>query len=108
MVSRWALVRLKPVRSRAPCVALIAATPQNDAGRMVDPTVCVPSASGTIRAATAAADPLDEAPAVHVRSCGLRVGVGDQDANSVVTVLPTITAPASRSRWTAGASTVGR
>ncbi len=42
--------------------------PQNDAGRMVEPPVCVASASGTWKSATAAAEPLDEPPGVRVRS----------------------------------------
>ena len=48
--------------------------------------------------------PLDEPPGVRSRSCGLRVGPGVKQANSVVTVLPTITAPAARSRATMVAS----
>jgi hypothetical protein len=43
---------------------------------MTDPTVCVPSASGTSPAATAAADPLLDPPGVCSRWCGLRVGPG--------------------------------
>ena len=43
---------------------------------MVEPLVCVASASGTMPAATAAAEPLDEPPGVRSRSCGLRVGPG--------------------------------
>ena len=38
--------------------------------------VWVPNASGTIPAATAAADPLDEPPGVWSSACGLRVGPG--------------------------------
>jgi hypothetical protein len=40
--------------------------PQYAAGRMVEPPVCVPRASGTIQSATAAADPLEEPPGVCV------------------------------------------
>jgi hypothetical protein len=43
---------------------------------MTEPFVCVPSATGTMRAATAAADPLDEPPGVRAGSCGLRVFPG--------------------------------
>ena len=43
---------------------LIAATPQNDAGRITEPPVCVPSASGIMPAATAAAEPEDDPPGV--------------------------------------------
>src|SRR4029077_16895296 len=41
---------------------LIAAAPQNEAGRITEPPVCVPSASGIMPAATAAPDPDDEPP----------------------------------------------
>lgn len=50
--------------------------------------------------ATAAADPLDDPPGVRSRFHGLRVGGGSKKAYGVVTVLPTMTAPASRSRRT--------
>jgi hypothetical protein len=39
-------------------------TPQKAAGRITEPIVCVPSASGQSPAATAAADPLEEPPGV--------------------------------------------
>ena len=46
---------------------MIAAAPQNDAGRITEPPVCVPSASGIMPAATAAAEPDDDPPGVcHV------------------------------------------
>ena len=50
--------------------------------------VCVPSATGTMQSATAAAEPLDEPPGVRARSCGLRVLPGCRFANLVATVLP--------------------
>ena len=68
---------------------------------MVEPLVCEPIASGTMPAATAAAEPLDEPPGVRSGSCGLRVLPGVNSASSVVTVLPMITAPAWRSSATA-------
>jgi hypothetical protein len=40
------------------------ATPQNAAGRMTDPIVCVPNANGHNPAPTAAADPLLDPPGV--------------------------------------------
>ena len=46
------------------------------AGRMTDPSVWVPSASGTIPAATAAAEPEDEPPGVCFEFHGLVVGPG--------------------------------
>lgn len=74
---------------------------------MVEEVVCVPSASGTIIAATAAAEPEEEPPGVRVASCGLRVGPGWILANSVVTVLPSTTAPALRISATQAASAEG-
>ena len=53
---------------------------------MVEPVVWVPIAIGSMKSATAAAEPLDEPAGVRVRSCGLRVGPGCRLANSVVTV----------------------
>ena len=67
---------------------------------MVEPMTCVPSAALIMPAATAAAEPLLDPPGVRRRSCGLRVPRGSVEANSVVTVLPTMTAPASRSAAT--------
>ena len=88
-----------------PHVGLKPNTPQNDAGRITEPPVCVPSVSGTIRSATAAAEPLDEPPGVRVRSCGLRVtGRRPCAANSIVSVLPMRIAPALRSIETHAAS----
>src|SRR5579863_9594935 len=78
--------------------------PQKLAGLMVDPITCVPSAALTMPTATAAADPLDEPPGVCAVFHGLRVPRGSDAANSVVTVLPMITAPASRSARTLAAS----
>ena len=72
---------------------------------MVEPPVCVVSATGTWKSATAAADPDDDPPGVRAGSCGLRVGPGSVKAYSVVTVLPTTTAPAASSRCTTFAVT---
>jgi hypothetical protein len=71
---------------------------------MVEPITWVPSAAGTMPAATAAAEPLDEPPGVRAVSQGFLVPRGVVAANSVVTVLPRMTAPASRSAATAAAS----
>ena len=38
---------------------------------MIEPLVCEPMASGTMPAATAAAEPLDEPPGVRSLLCGL-------------------------------------
>jgi hypothetical protein len=45
-------------------------TPQNAAGRITEPFVCVPSASGTQPAATAAAEPEEEPPGLHEGELG--------------------------------------
>src|SRR5256885_16731543 len=74
---------------------------------MVEPPVWLPRASGTMPAATAAAEPLEEPPGVCAGSYGFRVLLGAAPANSVVTVLPMMTAPAPRSMVTTGASREG-
>ena len=74
---------------------LIAAAPQNDAGRITEPPVCVPSASGIMPAPTAAAEPDDDPPGVWAWLCGLSVAVGSFEANAVVVVLPMMVAPAA-------------
>src|SRR5262245_55756910 len=84
------------------------ATPQNDAGRMIEPPVCVPSATGIMPAATAAADPEDEPPGVWVGLRGLRVFPGSRKANGVETVLPIRIPPARRTIETIAASLAGR
>src|SRR5439155_34256 len=61
-----------------------------------------------MRAAMAAAEPADEPPGVWPRFHGFRVGAGSRYANSVVTVLPRMIAPAARRRATAAASAPGR
>ena len=81
--------------------------PQYVAGLTVEPIVCEPSASGTMHAATAAAEPLDEPPGVRDSSCGLVVGPADAMAYSVDTVVPRMTAPADRKRATTAASLAG-
>jgi hypothetical protein len=54
--------------------------------------------------ATAAAEPLLDPPSVRLVSHGLCAPRGSVEANSVVTALPRITAPASRSAATLAAS----
>src|SRR5579863_3626301 len=87
-VSRLSHNALTPARGIIPKLGLYPTTPQYDAGRMMEPAVCVPKASGAIPAAMAAADPLDEPPGVCAGLCGLAVFPGVKQANSVVTVLP--------------------
>src|SRR5205807_4263925 len=80
----------------------------------MEPPVSDPRASGAKPAATAAALPPLDPPGTRLGSCGLRVGpkaefsVEDPMANSSRLVLPTITAPADRSRATTVASYGGR
>ena len=87
-----------------PNVGFIPATPQNAAGRVMDPPVCVPRAARHIPQATAAAEPLDEPPGVRSRFHGLRVTGGSIQAKGVETVLPRMIAPALRKRATMEAS----
>src|SRR6201996_9523535 len=79
---------------------LIAAQPQNEAGRITEPPVCVPTASGIMPAPTAAAEPDDEPPGVWAWLCGLSVAVGSDEAKAVVVVLPIMVAPAAFSAIT--------
>ena len=106
-VSSDGLNGLTPSAGTRSNVGLAPTTPQKDAGRTIDPAVWVPSASGTVPAPTAAAEPDDDPPGVRDGSWGLVVGPGWNPANSVVTVLPSTTAPASRSRATQVASALG-
>ena len=84
--------------------------PHRAAGWRTEPPVSVPVAIGTMRAATAAAEPPDEPPGTLVVSQGLRVApkwelsLEEPIANSSMLVLPTITAPACLSRLTTWAS----
>jgi hypothetical protein len=84
------------------------ATPQKAAGRITEPPVWLPSASGSMPAATAAAEPEDEPPGVCAGLCGLRVAAGSSEANCVVTVLPGTMPPARRTNDTIAASAFGR
>jgi hypothetical protein len=77
------------------------------------PPRSLPSANGSIPAATAAAAPPLDPPAVRERSYGFRVtpktglNVWEPAPNSGVFVLPTTIAPASRRRRTSHASALG-
>jgi len=66
-----------PVRGTSPCVGLKPYTPQKAAGRITEPLVWLPRASGTMLAATAAAEPLEDPPGVCSRFHGLRVFPGE-------------------------------
>src|SRR6202008_2939553 len=95
-VHLWLRNSWLPPRLMAPTVGLNPTAPQKLDGRRIEPTTCVPSAAATMPGAPAAAEPLLDPPGVRLGSCGLRVPRGCVAANSVVTVLPTITAPAAR------------
>src|SRR5206468_1176818 len=89
--------------------------PHNAAGTRIDAPPSEPSAPATMPAATAAALPPLEPPEARSGFHGLRVGPYVFDsvnwphiANSGRFVLPTITAPAARSRLTTSASLVAR
>ena len=86
--------------------------PQKAAGMRMDPPASVPTCKGPKQAAPAAPAPLLLPPTVRSRFQGLRVmpcsgqSPGDFQPNSVVVVLPRITAPACFSPSTAGASSL--
>ena len=96
----WDSVSWLPPRLIAPTVGLKPKQPQKLAGRRIEPNTWVPIATLTAPTATAAAEPLLDPPGVRAKSHGLRVARGCIQANSVVTVLPTIKAPAARSAAT--------
>ncbi len=84
--------------------------PHSAAGWRTEPPVSEPSATGTMRAATAAADPPEEPPGTRSVSQGFLTGPNaefsfdEPIANSSQFVLPTTTAPAAFSRSTTVAS----
>ena len=59
-----------PSRLMRPNVGLSPYTPQYEAGRVIDPPVCEPSAPRHIPHATAAAEPLLDPPGVRFASHG--------------------------------------
>src|ERR1700686_5282622 len=77
---------------------LYPAMPQKAAGRMTEPPVWLPSAIGSMPAATAAAEPEEDPPGVWAGLRGLRVAAGCRLASSVVTVLPRMRPPARGTR----------
>ncbi len=76
MVSSDSAEGLRPARLTAPKLGLQPTTPQKEAGLTIEPAVCVPSDRGTIRSATAAAEPLEEPPGVWAGLRGLAVRPG--------------------------------
>src|ERR1700730_13101335 len=99
----------QPCRLTRPYVGFRPTIPLTVAGVRTDPPVSVPMAAKSDRAATAAPDPALDPPGYDSSCHGLRVsGTFWPYANSCVTVLPTMIAPASRSFRTIVASWVGR
>src|SRR5678815_2513096 len=100
----------RPYRLTRPYVGFTPTIPQNAAGCRTEPPVSEPSAMFTIPAATAAAEPPDEPPGTRSVAIGFRVGpnalfsVDEPIANSSMFDLPTMIAPAARSRCVAVAS----
>src|SRR6267378_1128096 len=79
----WSRVSAKgsaPWMGKLSKLGLKPTTPQNAAGRITEPLVCVPTATGTWPAATAAADPEEEPPGVCLGFQGLRVAAGGEDS----------------------------
>ena len=71
-MSKDAVFCFTPCVLTSPKLGLYPMQPQNAAGRITDPTVWVPKASGTMKSPTAAAEPLEEPPGV---CCGVvRIG----------------------------------
>jgi len=96
-----------------PNVGLSPTQPQNAAGIRTLPPVSVPTAAAASPAASAAPLPPEEPPGIRLGSWGLRVVpkcgfvVVTPKASSWVFVLPSRTAPASRSRAATVASAAG-
>ena len=99
-----------PVRPIRPKAGFSPATPQKQAGMRIDPPVSLPTATGTIPAATAAPEPPLEPPGTRSRFHGFLAPprawcwVVMPHPNSCDRVVPTITAPARRRRRTHSAS----
>src|SRR3979409_722575 len=110
MLSRLYPSGTQPNLGTRPHVTLSPVWPLAAAGARTDPPVSVPSPPSTSPAATAmpvpALDPAAECSTFHgFLGMGKPFsGSGAPQANSLVTVLPMMTAPAARSRSTTGAS----
>ena len=72
-VSKLSTNGYAPARESMPNVGRKPKIPHIAAGTRIEPFVSEPIASGTMFAATAAAEPPDDPPATRARSCGLRV-----------------------------------
>src|SRR5258706_12677981 len=104
-----------PTGQISPGPGLRPTTPLADDGQTIEPSVSVPTATGTRPAATATADPLEEPQGERSRTCGLRhcrprplQPLADRLerklAHSLRFVLPSRSIPAARRRATSGAS----
>src|SRR5258708_20830066 len=103
----------------SPTPGLMPTTPLADDGQTIEPSVSVPTATGTRPAATATADPLEEPQGERSGTCGLRhcrprplQPLADRLerklAHSLRFVLPSRSIPAARRRATSGASAGAR
>ena len=117
-VSWLCAIGTTPARLVRPTVGLTPTSPQAAAGDRIEPSVSVPSVTAARLAAAATAEPELEPDAVRSRTYGLRVRppralqpleepVPRKFAHSDRLVLPSRTAPASRSRRTTVASASG-
>jgi len=93
-----------PSPGKVPGAGFRPTSPQSAAGSRMEPPPSEAVATLTIPAATAAAEPLLEPPAVRERSHGLRAGPNGHSASSGIVVVPTITAPVARSAAVSGPS----
>ncbi len=109
-VCEWGIT---PERPTSPGVGIRPVMPQRDAGTRIEPPVSVPMLAGTMPAAIAAAEPLEEPPVTRVRFQGFRGGGqgrsndGPPWANSKSASLPISSAPASCSFRVTAASRAG-
>src|SRR6185436_1077578 len=106
---------MMPLRLINPRVGLMPAKPLADDGQTIEPSVSLPTPTAARLAAIAAPVPVLEPQALRLSAYGLRVRppralqpldecVDRKFAHSLRFVLPRITAPASRSRFTTCAS----
>jgi hypothetical protein len=65
--------RMAAGAERRPKVGFRPKIPHSDAGTRIEPLVSLPRLKWTSPAATAAAEPPEDPPAIRDRSCGLRV-----------------------------------
>src|SRR5579883_854160 len=104
---------MPPVIGTSPQVGLRPYTPHQADGVRIEPPWSPPSAISTSPAATSAALPPDDPPALYAGSCGFRIGpvahvwLPAEKHRSSHAALPATTAPASSTRVTTVASTSG-